>query len=65
MMNQIALNSRENAYCPYSNFSVGSCALGVDGKMYSGCNIENAIDTLCAERLAILKMVENECREIK
>lgn len=53
----MALKSRQNAYCPYSDFPVGSCALGVDGKFYSGCNIENAIDTVCAERLSILKMV--------
>lgn len=56
-MNVIAVASRENAYCPYSNFSVGSCVLGADGKFYSGCNIENAIDTVCAERIALLKMV--------
>lgn len=61
----MALKSRQNAYCPYSDFPVGSCALGVDGKFYSGCNIENSIDTVCAERLSILQMVENGCREIK
>jgi cytidine deaminase len=56
-MNAIALASRENAYCPYSAFAVGSCVLGADGKFYSGCNVENAVDAVCAERTALLKMV--------
>ena len=37
-----AIEAREMAYCPYSNFKVGAAALFEDGKIYTGCNIENA-----------------------
>lgn len=41
-----------NAYCPYSNFSVGACSLFESENFYSGCNVENASYglSLCAER---------------
>lgn len=54
-----ALNARNNAYAPYSNFKVGACVLMKDGKMFDGCNVENASygATICAERNAILKAV--------
>ncbi|WP_421015565.1 cytidine deaminase, partial [Glutamicibacter creatinolyticus] len=41
----------DNAYVPYSNFHVGAAALSSDGRLVSGCNIENAAYgvTLCAE----------------
>lgn len=60
---QAAINARKNAYAPYSKFSVGAAALGTDGKIYTGCNIENASYgmTMCAERTAIFKMVSEGC----
>ena len=60
---QAAINARKNAYAPYSKFSVGAAALGADGKIYTGCNIENASYgmTMCAERTAIFKMVSEGC----
>lgn len=63
-MHELALVSRSKAYCPYSNFKVGSTILGGNGKYYTGCNVENAVGTFCAERTAIVKMVEDGCREI-
>ena len=60
-----ALEAREKAYCPYSQFMVGAAVLGEDGKVYTGCNIENASYgmTVCAERTAIFKMVSEGCRK--
>ena len=60
-----AIAARENAYAPYSRFSVGAAVLGTDGKIYTGCNIENVSYgmTMCAERTAIFKMVSEGCRK--
>jgi len=60
-----AWEAREKAYCPYSQFMVGAAVLGEDGKVYTGCNIENASYgmTVCAERTAIFKMVSEGCRK--
>jgi cytidine deaminase len=60
---------REKAYAPYSHFHVGAAVLGANGKIYSGCNVENASFglTCCAERNAIFAMVaagETKIREI-
>lgn len=62
-----ALEYRKNAYVPYSNFKVGSAVLVKDGKIYGGCNIENASfgATNCAERTAIFKAVSEGYNEIK
>jgi len=56
---QEAIKIRERAYVPYSNFSVGAALLSVDGKIYTGCNIENAAytPTNCAERTAFFKAI--------
>ena len=60
-----AWEAREKAYCPYSQFMVGAAVLGEDGKVYTGCNIENASYgmTVCAEHTAIFKMVSEGCRK--
>ena len=51
----LAKEASKNAYCTYSDFPVGACALYESGKYYPGCNIENASFglCLCAERNAI------------
>ena len=55
----VAKNYRENAYAPYSKFKVGAAVLTSSGKIFGGCNIENASYpvTNCAERTAIFKAV--------
>jgi cytidine deaminase len=49
-----AMNTREQAYAPYSGFKVGASLRGSAGEIFSGCNVENASYglTLCAERSA-------------
>ncbi|KAF1679588.1 MULTISPECIES: cytidine deaminase [Bacillus] len=54
-----ALKARDKAYAPYSKFQVGAALLTKDGKVYKGCNIENAAYSMCncAERTALFKAV--------
>ena len=54
-----AKKAREKAYAPYSHHKVGAALLTKSGKVYHGCNIENAgfTPTVCAERTAFFKAV--------
>jgi len=54
-----AKRARERAYAPYSNFKVGAAVLTADGKVFSGCNVENSSYglSICAERAAIFNAV--------
>ncbi|MBO8154995.1 MAG: cytidine deaminase [Bacillaceae bacterium] len=54
-----AIEARNRAYVPYSNFPVGAAIITQSGKVYHGCNIENAAYpvTCCAERVAIFKAI--------
>ena len=56
---ETAIKSREFSYSPYSNFQVGAALLAKNGKVYTGCNIENAgyTPSNCAERTAFFKAV--------
>lgn len=62
-----ALAARNMAYCKYSGFAVGAALLCKNGKIYRGCNIENASysPTNCAERTAFFKAVSEGEREFK
>ncbi|MEH6994282.1 cytidine deaminase [Neobacillus drentensis] len=59
--------AREKAYVPYSNFQVGAAILTTDGKVYHGCNIENAAYSMCncAERTALFKAYSEGDRDFK
>lgn len=61
-----AYEGRKKAYAPYSNFKVGAAVLMENGKIYTGCNIENASygATNCAERTAIFKAISEGNRKI-
>ncbi len=62
---KLALEARKNSYSPYSDFKVGAALLTKSGKVYTGCNIENAAfgPTACAERTALFKAVSEGERE--
>ncbi len=54
-----ARHASANAYCPYSQFPVGAAVRTSDGRVFAGCNVENASSglTICAERNAIFQAV--------
>ena len=62
---EAAAAAREFSYSPYSGYRVGAALLGKSGKVYGGCNVENAgyTPTNCAERTAIFKAVSEGERE--
>lgn len=62
-----ALNARSHAHAPFSKFRVGAALEDSSGRIYSGCNIENATFglTLCAERVAVFKAVSEGARDFR
>ena len=57
----LALQAMKNAYAPYSGYMVGAALLLEDGRVYTGCNIENSsfTPTICAERTAFFKAISD------
>ena len=62
---QKAVEMRSESYAPYSDFLVGSAILTADGKIFTGCNLENSAfgPSICAERTAIAKAVSEGYRD--
>ena len=60
-----AFEMHRYSYVPYSRFPVGAALLCADGRVFTGCNVENAAygSTICAERTALLKAVSEGCRD--
>jgi len=65
-MLELARRALANAHAPYSRFRVGACVRAANGRLYAGCNVENASYglTQCAETTAIGAMVADGGREI-
>ena len=63
---QAARNARDNAYCPYSGYSVGAAVGNGDGEVFTGVNVENISygATICAERSAIVAMVATGSKKL-
>jgi len=63
----VAMDAAKQAYCPYSRFPVGAAVLTADGRIFSGCNVENASYglTICAERNAVFQAVAGGSPEIR
>ncbi|WP_312044505.1 cytidine deaminase [Anaerotignum sp.] len=61
----LAKEAMEKAYAPYSKFKVGAALLAKNGKVFLGCNVENASygATICAERTAITKAISEGVKE--
>jgi len=64
---EAALAVRANAFAPFSKFQVGAAVEDADGRIHTGCNIENATYglTLCAERVAIFKAISEGVRSFR
>ena len=62
-----ALAARENAFAPYSKFRVGAAIEDADGRIHTGCNVENATYglTVCAERVAVFKAMSEGVRKFR
>ena len=62
-----ALAARLHAHAPYSNFLVGAAIEADDGRIFTGCNVENATYglTICAERVAVFKAISEGARKFR
>ena len=62
-----AISARQHAHAPYSSYQVGAAVLTASGKIYQGCNVENASYglSICAERVALAKAVSEGARTLQ
>jgi cytidine deaminase len=62
-----ALAVRANAFAPFSHFQVGAALEDADGRIHTGCNVENATYglTVCAERVAVFKAISEGVRRFR
>ena len=62
-----AIGAREHAFAPFSKFKVGAALEDCDGRMHTGCNVENATYglTICAERVAVFKAISEGVRTFR
>jgi len=66
-MIELAKEARRRAYAPYSNYQVGAALRTSSGRIYTGCNVENAAypTSMCAERVAVFKAVSEGERKFE
>jgi len=66
MLRAASMEAAKKAYCRYSHFPVGAAVLTAEGRIFSGCNVENASFglTICAERNAIFQAVADGSQQI-
>ena len=64
---ELANEARQRAYAPYSNYQVGAALRTRSGRIFTGCNVENAAypNSICAERVAIFKAVSEGEKEFE
>ena len=64
---EAALRVRENAHAPFSKFKVGAAIEDESGRVFTGCNVENATYglTVCAERVAVFKAISEGARKFR
>jgi len=64
---EAAIAARDHAHAPFSNFRVGAAIEAEDGRIFTGCNVENATYglTICAERVAVFKAISEGARKFR
>ena len=64
---EAAIAARENAHAPFSKFKVGAALEDTSGRLFTGCNVENATYglTVCAERVAVFKAISEGARNFR
>src|SRR6201998_1315516 len=67
VLNAAALRARDNAHAPFSKFKVGAAIEDDSGRIFTGCNVENATYglTVCAERVAVFKAISEGARKFR
>jgi cytidine deaminase len=66
-LTEAAIAARERAHAPYSHFQVGAALESIDGRVFTGCNVENATYglSLCAERVAVFKAISEGAKKFQ